>query len=573
MTASDARALANSLTAFDDETLGRMLAERGVAPTVTWGDFFDAADGLLEPASVARALRRLTAREAAALDAAITGRRPVAEDLRAALRGHGLVADDGTVFAAVHEAWAVREEPAPTPPLPGEPTDDDEAAERAFDAVASLADILHLTLTTPLARIGTGALSAGERRRLVDAGAAASADDVDALVELAARAGLLAPLDRSWRVTPDGEQWLRTGTLERWHAVARRLRAALPEPVRSHPASPGADHGWIPVADWAGAVPLDPEWPPFVAQLAGLLHRWAMLGGDGEAPGWARAMPGGGDADLSALQALLPGEVDKIFLQNDLTAIAPGPLEPHIDARLRTMARRESRAQASSYRFTPESLNAALTGDETRDSLHAFLAQISLTGVPQALGYEIDRAAARHGRIRVGSDAGGLTRVRTDDEALLAMIDVDQALRPLGLVRDRGALVTRTAPDTVFWMLADARYPVIAVDADDVPRRPDRAGAAPTTAETPVNAYAPLLERMRAALDTDADAAWLERELEQAVRAKATLSITVQMPDGSEREVRLEATGLGGGRLRGRDAAADVERTLPVRSILRVAPA
>jgi len=43
--------------------------------------------------------------------------------------------------------------------------------------------------------------------------------------------------------------------------------------------------------------------------------------------------------------------------------------------------------------------------------------------------------------------------------------------------------------------------------------------------------------------------------------------VTVGMPDGSTRDLLLEATGIGGGRLRGRDRAADVERTLPVSSI------
>ncbi|QNA93201.1 MULTISPECIES: hypothetical protein [unclassified Microbacterium] len=52
------------------------------------------------------------------------------------------------------------------------------------------------------------------------------------------------------------------------------------------------------------------------------------------------------------------------------------------------------------------------------------------------------------------------------------------------------------------------------------------------------------------------------------MRAKSVLQVTVGMPDGSTRELLLEATGMGGGRLRGRDRAADVERTLPVSSIL-----
>jgi hypothetical protein len=243
--------------------------------------------------------------------------------------------------------------------------------------------------------------------------------------------------------------------------------------------------------------------------------------------------------------------------------------------RLRSMALRESRAQASTYRFTAESINAALTAGETASSLREFLTALSLTGLPQPLEYEIERASHRHGSVRVGPDWAGRTRVSADDGALLQAIAVDQALRPLGLVEDDGVLVTRSSPETTFWLLADARYPVTAVGADGAVRAVDRHRVAPDeqTAPDPVEVYAPLLERLRAAHAADADAAWLGRELEQAVRSHAVLTIVVRMPDGTEREVTMEATGLGGGRLRGRDRGADVERTLPVSSIASVRPA
>ena len=87
------------------------------------------------------------------------------------------------------------------------------------------------------------------------------------------------------------------------------------------------------------------------------------------------------------------------------------------------------------------------------------------------------------------------------------------------------------------------------------------------TTPDPAPDYSALIAAMRSHQGPDADAAWLDRELEAAVRAKAVLRVSVGMPDGSTRELILEATGLGGGRLRGRDRAADVERTLPVSSI------
>jgi hypothetical protein len=285
-------------------------------------------------------------------------------------------------------------------------------------------------------------------------------------------------------------------------------------------------------------------------------------------------MAAGGDPDLAALGAYLPSEVDRIYLQNDLTAIAPGPLPPALDVRLRSMAVRESRAQASTYRFSAESLAAAITAGETADSVRAFLREISLTGIPQPLEYLIARNADRHGLLRVGADDDGRTRVLSDDPATLETVAVDQALRPLGLVRDGASLATRVSAGTVLWALADARYPVVAVDEDGAPQPVDRLRVAADV--EPVRAadrYADLLARLRAgSAGDDTDAAWLERELDQAVRARAVIDVVVRLPDGSSRTFRLEASGLGGGRLRGRDRGADVERTLPLASIASVHP-
>jgi hypothetical protein len=272
----------------------------------------------------------------------------------------------------------------------------------------------------------------------------------------------------------------------------------------------------------------------------------------------------------------LPTEIDRVYLQADLTAIAPGPLAPALDLRLRSLALRESRAQASTYRFTAESLGAGMTEGETAESMRTFLAGLSLTGIPQPLDYLIESTASRHGLVRVRTDAAtGRTRVESPDASILDAVAVDQALRPLGLLPDGDALTSRVARDAVYWTLADARYPVVAIDetgrAQSLHRRASSSPSAP--APTAEQTYARLITTLRGGHDTDGEAGWLERELEQAVRARAEILVVVRMPDGSERSFTLEASGLGGGRLRGRDRAADIERTLPVSSIVRVAAA
>ncbi|MDF2993828.1 MAG: hypothetical protein K0S37_4342 [Microbacterium sp.] len=568
---SDQRALAVSLSARADDDLARLFLERDVSPSATWRDTFDAADALLDPASIARALPPLTRPEAAALAAASATGAAVPSNDRAALVARALVRDDGVPYAAVAtavtDAFPEGLADAVTP-RHGRAVASDTAAEAAFTNAAALADVILLTLDVPLGRIGSGSLGATERRRLVDAGAVATPEEADLFVGIAASVGLLGSTGRAWLVTAAGRAWLRLPTLDRWGNTARALRGALPRAYRT------AEGGWIPSTAWADALPFDPAGRERAARWRERFRAWGLIDADGEVPPWAAGLAEGGDVDLSALRDLLPPEVDRVYLQNDLTAIAPGPLAPHLDVRLRSMATRESRAQASSYRFSAATIGAAITGGETAESLREFLSGLSLTGLPQPLAYVIERTSAQHGRVRVDSDpASRLTRVTTTDPTLLQAMEVDQSLRSVALARDGEALVSHVSADVVFWALTDAHYPAVAIGDDGAPRTLERArlAAADTAATDPLDTYGPLITRVRDGGE-DSDAAWLERELDQAVRARAVIDVTVRLPDGSTRVFRLEATGLGGGRLRGRDRGADVERTLPLSHIDGVAP-
>ncbi|RIJ62294.1 hypothetical protein DZG02_02435, partial [Clavibacter lycopersici] len=81
-----------------------------------------------------------------------------------------------------------------------------------------------------------------------------------------------------------------------------------------------------------------------------------------------------------------------------------------------------------------------------------------------------------------------------------------------------------------------------------------------------------LVARVRAADGPDDGAAWTTRQLEVAIRAKAALHVRVRMPDGREVDHVLEPSSVAGGRLRARDRVADVERTLPLSSIVAISP-
>ncbi|MFJ3472606.1 helicase-associated domain-containing protein [Microbacterium maritypicum] len=558
-----ARPLADWLAAARDEDLLRLFAARAVRADAPWHDFFDAAEALLDPASLSRVLPALTASEARALlDAASGGE---AGQDREQLTALALLRPDGAPYPPVVTAIAGRSIALPPPAAPASPSSEAaaaHAAERAFTTVAVLADLLLIARESPFALLTGGGVSAGEKRQLAEAGV--PTEIVDTLAAIALQAGLAVSADRRLRSSQSAEEWLRSSAADRWAVLVTAFRDALPRGVRSE------GGGWIPPEAWPFAHPWDPTWAERARVLQDAAALLGLIAEDRTEPAWAVSLRRGGDADAEALVRLLPAEVDRIFLQNDLTAIAPGPLQPALDVRLRTIAARESAAQASSYRFTSESVAHAFVAGETEASILDFLTSVSLTGIPQPLGYLIAQTAQRHGLVRVSTDdETGRTRIESSDAHLIQAMAVDQSLRPLALSAHLDSLTTRVGRDTVYWALTDARYPATLVGPDGSllvrERHPAPPAAAPSEDSTDLM---PLITRLRSHQGPDADAAWLDRELEAAVRAKSVLEVTVGMPDGSTRQLLLEATGMGGGRLRGRDRAADVERTLPVSSIL-----
>ncbi|MCV0334484.1 helicase-associated domain-containing protein [Microbacterium sp.] len=558
-----ARPLADWLAAARDEDLLRLFAARAVRADAPWHDFFDAAEALLDPASLSRVLPALTASEARALlDAASGGE---AGQDREQLTALALLRPDGTPYPPVVTAIAGRSIPLPPAAAPASPSSETaaaHAAERAFTTVAVLADLLLIARESPFALLTGGGVSAGEKRQLAEAGV--PTEIVDTLAAIALQAGLAVSADRRLRSSQSAEEWLRSSAADRWAVLVTAFRDALPRGVRS------AGGGWVPPEAWPFAHPWDPTWAERAHVLQDAAALLGLIAEDGTEPAWAVSLRRGGDAEAEALARLLPAEVDRIFLQNDLTAIAPGPLQPALDVRLRTIAARESAAQASSYRFTSESVAHAFVAGETEASILDFLTSVSLTGIPQPLGYLIAQTAQRHGLVRVSTDdETGRTRIESSDAHLIQAMAVDQSLRPLALSAHLDSLTTRVGRDTVYWALTDARYPATLVGPDGSllvrERHPAPPAPAPSGDSTDLM---PLITRLRSHQGPDADAAWLDRELEAAVRAKSVLEVTVGMPDGSTRQLLLEATGMGGGRLRGRDRAADVERTLPVSSIL-----
>ena len=128
----------------------------------------------------------------------------------------------------------------------------------------------------------------------------------------------------------------------------------------------------------------------------------------------------------------LPEPIDHVLLQADLTAVAPGPLEPELERELDLVGEVESAGGATVYRFTEATVRRALDAGRTAAELHELFATRSATPVPQGLTYLVDDVARRHGRLRGGAAASFL---RSDDEVLIAEVLASPAAGPLELRR------------------------------------------------------------------------------------------------------------------------------------------
>ena len=454
-------------------------------------------------------------------------------------------------------------------------------AERAFATITTITEMLAELERDPARELAKGGVALPDSKRLALA-MGVDLELVSRYLTVAERCRFTARETGSWVITERGSGWLLRSTAARWAQLGSIWCAGLPEDIRH---ILGVGKRLLPELDlWSyinWLYPAAGEWMhrridahSSEAQLLGVTAQ--------QSPTTPGALLFAGDIGSAetAMKLLLPAEVEQVYLQHDLSVVAPGPLTPRVDGRLRSLADVESRVLAASYRVSASSLNRAMAVGETAESILEFLGSISLTGIPQPLNYLISETAARYGQVRVGSIFDELSEARSyissTDELLIRAIVVDHSLSSLGLERVSATRAESQFPfETTFWLTSDARYPVAAEDGDGqivVLRRANTARAINAVAVDPV---AVLLQKLRlngGEIDENGHA-WLIRQLDAAIKAKTPLTVSVSMPDGAMVDYQLEPTSVIGGRFRGRDNRAAIERTLPLSRITAISPA
>jgi Helicase conserved C-terminal domain len=608
MTASSTStlSLAGRLRDLGDPELVSLLTLREVRDSRV-RDFFDLADALLDPASVQRALAGLDRSTLAAIASLGTASESAASvpDLEHAFALALLDRVDGhwVAYEPVTEQLAtwpsiglpgldeLLDQSAPASLMPVSPADarfvDHAASEHAFNSTNAVAALLAELQREPARELARGGIALPETKRLATA-MTLELEDVAPIVEIASRADLVGLEAGTWMPTEKADEWMRRSNDARWAWLAGAWFARLPDDIRSLLESRAGATWGERLADYVRWLyPAGGEWMrdrtlafSREAEILGITanHTPSTAG--------TALLSSGEDAAAEIMAKSFPPEIDKVYLQHDLSIVAPGPLLPRLDARLRTLADVETRTLATTYRVSEGTINRALTTGETADSIRTFLSEISLTGIPQPLEYLIVGAAARFGSLRVGAilepptaadQQGAQSYITAEDASLMSAIVVDHSLIPLGLTRiGPYKAVSRFAFEVVFWSLSEARYPIAAEDASGTIILLDRLRTARSSVapqESPAQAIVNRLRLIGESTVAEDGKAWLERQLDTAIKSKMGLTVTVAMPDGSSVDLQLEPASVAGGRLRARDRRSDLERTLPLSSITAVGPA
>ena len=303
----------------------------------------------------------------------------------------------------------------------GVDTVDGTAAVAALRALRQVEQLVAFWGTAPPPALRSGGLGVRELRRVARE---VDADETTAalLVELAVAADLVAESDGvapEWVPTTAADVWAAGGPEQKWARLARAwldlprvpgivgTRDDAGRPIAAladGPRRPTAPRDRRRVLAGLAELPPGTPWVRPPTRSAGLLAwraprrggrlrdevvRWTLAEATVlglvaldalSTPG--RTLLADPARAAAALRAALPDPIGHVLLQADLTAVAPGPLEPELERELGLVGEVESAGGATVYRFTEATVRRALDAGRTAAELHDLFATRSATPVP-----------------------------------------------------------------------------------------------------------------------------------------------------------------------------------------------
>lgn len=345
------------------------------------------------------------------------------------------------------------------PELPASADPPDEGRAGAESALLSLTTLLDEARHRPLTALKKGGIGTRERARL--SGKVGIAEPA-LWIDVASAAGLLDRASAGYGAAAGYDGWREESASRRWAVVTLAWFA-----LDVAPTSRETDDGEVPPPEPMGSAAgllrrallragadgrslgkaaAEIGWfcplHPYAAEeldrkVAAALHEATLLGvvvGDrlttvGEHVVELADRPDAVDALTDACTDLLPEARSLLVLQSDLTAVVSGQPSAAAARLLAIAAVPEARGVATTWRFSPASVRAALDAGWTADELTAELASVTDRALPQPLEYLIADVARRHGAVRVR----GARCVVTGSPPEVAEILATRSLRTLHL--------------------------------------------------------------------------------------------------------------------------------------------
>jgi len=592
---SDLLRLATDLKGRSNESLVALLQRRNVAGAPK--DFFDLAQALLAPKSIQAAIVKLAASEADALNELVENSgSDVTDNGTAGLIELGLVYRDakgphpyevtaeiarpilaGKDFIQTKTA-AISIIPEIDPSAEPDRSTLGLAAIAAFETQHAITELV-LDVEQHLVRqVGKTGFGVSDVKRLATH-LRRTNTQVRGYFVLAQQLRMVELIGDRWWLTTRAESFLAASMIERWSMLAnqwiaslgsvgaRQLRQLLTLPTND---IAGALRAVFPLAD----ENLGDELEILLEQAQGI--GFSVAG----APTvlLTLCLEGKFDVARDLLQPHLPQLQHSLIVQADLSLIAPGPLDTPTEAILRKFAQIEQVSVASTYRLSSLSVSNGLECGLTAEQIRTVLTDLSAKSLPQPVEYLLNEAAGRFGRLRIAEGKTGADRsvLSSTDGILLTEILNDSRLRPFAFYAlSAGTLATRFEPEVVYFGLRDYGYVPVRIDATGAVISPENKGSwgnLVVGAETdPLLALITAVRSADERVGAQPDDQDLTRQIQLAIKNKTALTVALTDRSGNEVEFRILPTALVNGRLRGLDKKADIERTLPLERILRVA--
>ena len=579
--------IAAALRRASDDDLKAVISQRMVNSSGL-RDFFDLAESLSQPKSVASTVAGLPRQQIDALIAILDEQQPEAKAADA-LERLMLIdkSNDGKYSLFESTALCLQAlEPSSVEETDGEniglvPIQSDvdrDSGIATFETIQALTELVFDVEQRYIREVGKKNVGLPDIKRLAQH-VRQTNEFAREIYELANHADLIGLANGRWQLGPQALAWLdwqperrHRHLLEVWLGLIGATSAQdLLASIRSSEVAGTVSltqqlRENYPYAD--GAVSSRIARVVSFAERIGLSH-------NGWLSSWAIETLGGSiETAAHAASAFLPTPQRKLICQADLSLIAPGPLPTDLEIALRRFADTEQIGMASTYRMSALSISHGLETGLTEQQIRSWLLELTDKPLPQPVDYLIREAAQRFGRLTVS--AGELetkSLIKSLDSILLAQIINEAKLKPFAMyAMPDGSIGCRFEPEMVYFGLREAGFSAVRIDTSGniiSPRTP-LSTSQQVEAVSTVDADIQRLREQEEKLGTEPDGDDLARSIQLAIKNKSIIVIGITSNTGAELEFTLEPIGFANGRLRAKDKKADIERTLPLANITRV---